>query len=108
VGNIAQLLAQEAGESILCVKGARLRSFSQNTSVVPGDRTYCLIFAVYVGRIRIWCILSRDAMIARYIPPSCVRLCGVIGLVCSRHRTASTCSGRVHSLPWSGEVALLK
>jgi len=63
---------------------------------------------VYVGKIQFGVFfLSRDAMTAGYIPSSCVRLCGVDvayrrlsdGLVCSGHCTASTRSGRVHSLP---------
>jgi len=42
-----------------------------------GDRTYCLVLLIYVGQIRIRCILSRDVMLARYMPSSCVRLCGM-------------------------------
>jgi len=58
--------------------------------------------------------LSRDAMLARYMPSSCVRLCGVD--VAYRRMsdwtrlqwdcTASTRSVRVHFLPWMVATSL--
>ena len=43
-----------------------------------GGRTYCLIFLLYMSvAFEFDVFLSRDAMLARYMPSSCVPLCGV-------------------------------
>jgi len=102
---IRQLVAYETGESILCVRDgyAALHKLLGGTWVT--GRTAC--FLLYQSaKFEFDAFLSHGAMLARYVPSSCVRLCGVDeayrrlgdGLVCSGHCTHAAAAG-VHFLP---------
>ena len=101
----AQLVAHEAGKSILYVKGG-YAALHKLLWWHWRDMMSYLIFCSVSAKFEFGVFLLHDTMLTRYILPSCVRLCSVdvaywqlSGLICSELCTdSSTRSRRVHSM----------
>ena len=84
--SIAQLVAYEAGEYILCVKRGGYTALHKLFWWDWGDRTYCLIFLLHMSAsFEFGVFLSRDAMLARYA----VVVCPSVRCECSVYRRLS-------------------